>query len=218
MIVPASFPPSRVAPPLSHDDPRGWRGRQGESYAERNPDTVEKLNASYMTRFGVSRTDLALHQLADVPRSARVLEIGCSHGVQLEVLRRLGFTNLFGVDLNRPAVEKCRSPCAVADGIALPFRDDAFDLVLTSGTLMHVPPEERAAFCRETSRVCTRWVWGFELWAPELVIWTFNGLIPKAWSLPEPESYGRIGRWILHHERRFESDKMNYSMYLLEKA
>ena len=45
----------------------------------------------------------------------------------------------------------------VADGAALPFPDDAFDVVVTLDTLEHVRPERREALLREVVRAARSW-------------------------------------------------------------
>jgi len=46
----------------------------------------------------------------------------------------------------------------VADGAALPFEDDAFDVVITLDTLEHIFPQHRAAFLSECRRVSRDYV------------------------------------------------------------
>jgi SAM-dependent methyltransferase len=41
-----------------------------------------------------------------------------------------------------------------ADGCALPFRDNSFDVVMSTETLEHVPPEKHEKFLDELYRVC----------------------------------------------------------------
>ncbi len=46
----------------------------------------------------------------------------------------------------------------LGSGAALPFADDAFDVVCAFDTLEHVPPDLRTPFVRECHRVARRWV------------------------------------------------------------
>jgi hypothetical protein len=45
-----------------------------------------------------------------------------------------------------------------ADGCALPFRDNSFDVVMSTETLEHVPPERQGQFLDELYRVARRLV------------------------------------------------------------
>jgi len=93
----------------------------------------------------------------------RLLEIGCASGYYYEVLsyllnRPVRYT---GVDYSRALIAMAKDfyPLAlfhVADGAALPYPDSAFDVVVSSCVLLHVPNFE--AHILETARVAGRWV------------------------------------------------------------
>src|SRR3990167_6254998 len=173
-------------------EPFAWRGPLGLSYATRNPSTAAVLDDNYRQRFGVSRSDMARRFLRFLPLTVSVLEVGSSNGVQLAVLRGLGFTGrMVGLDVCREAMAGAGEPAVVGDGEALPFPARSFDLVFTSGTLMHVPFGLRGVFCREILRVTRRWVWGFEPWseAAKPLLLDFHGLVPQGWVTNEPVSY-----------------------------
>src|SRR5262245_58846245 len=74
-----------------------------------------------------------------VPASdARVLDAGCGTGNNLLHLARHGHT--FGVDLSDEALRFCRSrsvTVANASVLALPFADEAFDLVTSFDVIYH---------------------------------------------------------------------------------
>jgi ubiquinone/menaquinone biosynthesis C-methylase UbiE len=101
----------------------------------------------------------------DLPRGARVLEIGCGRGVALPVLDdRLAPTELIGLDVDAAllaeARERVRNTCTFAtlvegDVRDLPFEPDRFDLVIDFGTCYHAGDsmEGRLAALREVSRV-----------------------------------------------------------------
>ena len=133
---------------------REWAERSGayspEFYAERG--------SQWMTD---SIRELLTHY---VGTDGRVLEVGCSSGRHLEALRRAGFDDLVGVELNPDAVDVMaeRYPSLaetatvhVADAKAvLPeFEDGAFDAVFTVETLQHIHPDEADAVFDEVARV-----------------------------------------------------------------
>ena len=205
------------------DPTEGWAGKQGADYTSptRNPATVEGVNTSYIKRFGVSRVDVNAWALEGVPRSATVLEVGCAHGPMLNVMAASGFTSLEGCDVCAEALALCSWPTKVADGRSLPYPDGAFDLVMTSGTLMQIAPGSKAAFADECYRVARRWVYGVEGASPKPGTWDFGGLIPPAWTDHVPESIARPGwrvvraRWL--HPLHPKSGKMSLRAYLLER-
>jgi pseudaminic acid biosynthesis-associated methylase len=85
----------------------------------------------------------------------------------------MGFTNLYGVELQHYAVEKAKSittgiQIIQGSGFDLPFKDDYFDLVCTNGVLIHIAPDDHRAFMSEIVRCSRRFVMGFEYHAPEL--------------------------------------------------
>jgi len=194
-----------------------WKGAQGMAWALRNPATVEALDAHYRERFGVTRTALNAETLADVPRDARVLEIGCSAGRQLDALARSGFANLYGVDVSAGAVALCKWPAVVADGLHVPFADRSVDLVMTSGTLMQIPPHQRDRFMAEMQRVSKRWIYGCEMWTARETLWDFGDLMPPAWTYDWFERLPASG-WPITRQRLLEGrGGKPLALYLLER-
>lgn len=198
-----------------------WLTEYGESWARRNPKTAPELDAVYMQNFRQTRTALTERFLAGVPRDARVLEVGCAAGAQLDVLARLGFSDLTGCDLSPDAIRDCPFPALPADATALPFADRAFDLVFTSGTLMHIPPFTRLRAIREVLRVARRWVWGFEPYSATPQTAFFGGLIPPAWpadfvALYRSEEPGL--RVVREEVCRQPGRDMVYRMFLLARC
>lgn len=106
---------------------------------------------------------------------ARTLDIACGSGFLTRHLQGV----VVGLDQSRAMVEvtQARLPRGVAvigDALDLPFADGAFDRVLTGHFYGHLPPEERAAFLTEASRV-----------APELVVIDSAlrpGVDPEQWQ------------------------------------
>jgi SAM-dependent methyltransferase len=85
----------------------------------------------------------ALLHRADLPPSPRILDAGCGTGRNLVEFGSLGPTE--GVDLSRQAVEFChrRGLHSVREAAieSLPFDDKAFDLLLATDVIEHLPDD-----------------------------------------------------------------------------
>ena len=95
-----------------------------------------------------------LIRLLDLPRRARVLEVGCGRGVALPPLaRHCAPSRLVGLDLDAELLRDARGTLArerveaelvLGDVRELPFGDETFDVVVDFGTCYHVAHPERA--------------------------------------------------------------------------
>lgn len=86
-------------------------------------------------------------QRAGVGRRERVLDVGCGHGHVTSELARRARGHVVALDIDREALPRLAiddvTPIA-ADGRALPFADESFDLVFFQNTLMWIDPAEAA--------------------------------------------------------------------------
>ena len=147
-----------------------WLGGFGEEYTDRNALSLEELDNLYKSKYGVTRTELNYRFLRGMDRSARVLEVGSNVGNQLLCLQSLGFYNLYGIELQSYAVELSKARTKrinIIEGSALdiPYKDDYFDLVFTSGVLIHISPSDIEGTLREIYRCTREHIWGFEYYA-----------------------------------------------------
>ena len=71
----------------------------------------------------------------------RILEVGCGSGALLEALHDDGFTNLFGMDIDLPALSLVpgQIPAACADGLSLPYANGSFKACLCHFYLLWMP-------------------------------------------------------------------------------
>ncbi len=144
-----------------------WIGQFGAEYTDRNSLTLPELDALYRRNYGFSRAELNRRFLSGVPRDARVLEVGCNIGLQLGMLRELGFSNLYGIEIQHYAVKQAKSRIAgvrvvEASALEIPFPDQSFDLVFTSGVLIHIAPDDLRQVLHEIYRCSKTFIWGFE--------------------------------------------------------
>lgn len=102
-----------------------------------------------------------LRQRIQTAPGARVLEVGCGFGRNLEFLAANldGSKRLAGIDISPAILRKGRAglpaACALAcaDIQSLPFANGSFDVLFTHGVLMHVPRRGLAGALAEIRRV-----------------------------------------------------------------
>lgn len=86
-------------------------------------------------------------------QAVRTLDVACGTGF----ITRYVPGRVVGLDFNQAmltiAGKRVRGPLVRGDGLALPFRDGAFDRVFTAHFYGHLRERERTAFRRETRRV-----------------------------------------------------------------
>lgn len=157
-----------------------WAGDFGQSYTDRNTRDRAEWDDFYRQNWGLTKTDMNATFLADLPRDARILEVGCNTGMQLRGLQDMGFTNLYGVELQPYAVEKAKQQTqginiVQGSGFDLPFRDGFFDLVCTNGVLIHIAPDDLPRIMGEMVRCSRQYIWGFEYYSPSLTSVPYRG-------------------------------------------
>jgi SAM-dependent methyltransferase len=100
--------------------------------------------------WSVSRRDILLRWMRalEIPRSARVLEVGCSGGALLKALRDAGWAGIDAVETSQRAVELCHRrgfpQVRHVTGIDTGFPDGHFDVVIGSDVLEHIEDDEGA--------------------------------------------------------------------------
>ncbi len=190
-----------------------WRSLFGREYTDRNDrDKPERV--------------AAWRALLDGIAPVRALEVGCNVGWNLVYLERLGIADLYGIEPQPDAVERARQRRPrfnVLHGTAfdLPFRDGWFDLVFTSGVLIHIAPESLGSALDEMFRVARRWIVAIEYDHPterEIAYRGHAGALWKrdhgaAWRTRHPSL-----RLVRRHELGAEQGYDDCTAYLFEKA
>ena len=94
-----------------------------------------------------------------LPRSARILDVGCGYGRTLLQLFEAGFTSCVGLDFSAGMLDRCRSEVPEAalvqnDGHGIPLQRECVDAVLLFAVLTCIPDDdEQSALMDEVWRV-----------------------------------------------------------------
>jgi pseudaminic acid biosynthesis-associated methylase len=172
-----------------------WDGEFGRQYTDRHPETVEGFNKLRKNeQYGTTQLALFKDHFGELDRDLRILEVGTNIGIQLRMLCELGFHRLYGIDVQRYALEKCVNHntefgIAQADALHLPFSDDSFDLVFTNETLVMIPPEHIETAMQEIIRCSRKWIWGLEHYADEYTEIEYRGRDRMLWKANFPAIY-----------------------------
>lgn len=173
---------------------QAWRGEFGRAYTDRNALEVHELDELWLKNYGVTRSEINCSFLEGVPKTAKILEVGCNLGNQLALLQDQGYTNLTGIEIQPYALQiaRVRLPAVqfhLGSALALPFEDNSIDLVFTSGVLIHIAPADLGQALKEIHR-CTRgYIWGSEYFSPRPQTVNYRGHDGLLWKMDYARTY-----------------------------
>ena len=205
---------------------RVWQGDFGRDYTDRNTLDPAELDALWVRNYGLSRSAINQSFLEGVPRSATFLEVGCNVGNQLLLLQAQGYSHLTGIELQSYALAGARSRLKdvgleQGSALALPFEDGAFDVVLTSGVLIHIAPDDLPQAMKEIHRCARHYIWGAEYFSSELTAVNYRGNDDLLWKMDYAKKYLTLFHDLeLVKEQRLrylENDNID-TVFLLKKS
>ena len=202
-----------------------WIGDFGKKYTNRNALTLDEMNEMYRKKFGISREDLNNLFIGKMNRNIKILEVGSNVGNQLLLLQKMGFKNLYGIEINDYAVEFSKSRTKninIIQGSAfdIPFKDNYFDLVFTSGLLIHIAPSDIEMVMREIHRCAVEYIWGFEYYEEKYKEIIYRGKKDLLWKANFPQLYLNLFekiKLIKEKKIKYLSDDNIDVMFLLKK-
>jgi len=145
-----------------------WTESFGVEYTERNTWEPDYINKHYRKEYGISREEMNFRFLGGLNLfDKKILEVGCNVGNQLNLLQSMGYKNLYGIEIQPHAIEKAKNNTnginiIYGSGSDIPFKDKYFDMVFTSGVLIHIAPENLSSVIKEIYRCSNKYIWGFE--------------------------------------------------------
>jgi len=164
-----------------------WKDKFGKEYTNRNALTLDELERMYENNYGLNRTELNNIFIGKFNRSIKILEVGSNIGNQLLLLQKMGFKNLYGIEINDYAVELSKqrtNNINVIQGSAydIPFKNEYFDLVFTSGVLIHITPHDINLVLNEIYRCTKEYIWGFEYYEEKYTEILYRGKKDLLWK------------------------------------
>ena len=164
-----------------------WKDKFGKEYTNRNALTLDELERLHENNYGVSRTKLNNIFIGKFDHSIKILEVGSNIGNQLLLLQKMGFKNLYGIEINEYAVELSKqrvNNINIIQGSAfdIPFKNEYFDLVFTSGVLIHIAPHDINLVLNEIYRCTKEYIWGFEYYEEKYTEIIYRGKKDLLWK------------------------------------
>jgi pseudaminic acid biosynthesis-associated methylase len=202
-----------------------WKGDFGRAYTDRNTLDSDGLDRLYRSNYGIGRREINETFLQDISSEASFLEVGCNAGNQLMLLHEMGYRNVSGVELQPYALELARKRLPGASliqgsALTLPHEDASFDVVFTSGVLIHIAPDDLPSALDEIHRCTKSYIWGLEYYWPEATEVSYRNQNGLLWKMDYARRYlGRFPDLELVREQRLpylENANVD-NMFLLRK-
>ena len=164
-----------------------WKSDFGMEYALRNPSNLNAMDKLYMDNFGITRTQLNEELLKGIDRNISILEVGCNTGSQLHILEKMGFIDLSGIELVIESLLEAkrnypRYNLIQANALDIPYKDKCFDLVFTSGVLIHIAEDNLDKAMEEMYRVSNKYIWCYEYYSDERKMINYRGIDNVLWK------------------------------------
>jgi len=171
-----------------------WTKNFGKEYTDRNNLSIEGLENLYKDEYGFTRTEMNTIFLDTLDRSTKILEIGSNIGLQLLCLQNMAFKNLYGIEPQEYAVniskDKTKNINIIkGDAFNIPFKDGFFDLVFTSGVLIHIHKQNIEKAIKEIYRCSNKYRGGFEYYADKYTEIPYRGEENLLWKANFPKIY-----------------------------
>lgn len=162
-----------------------WKGEFGDNYTKRNIITDEQLNARKNMWQGILGTAL------NVGAIDSILEVGAGAGINIQAISEV--CSILDPKPTLHAMEPNAKACSLLQeqGIAKSifsynnlsgFDSSSFDMVFTSGVLIHIHPDDLLKQMTDIYRIAKRFVLCIEYFAPECREVPYRGQEGALWA------------------------------------
>ncbi|MCE3278359.1 MAG: hypothetical protein K0S44_550 [Bacteroidetes bacterium] len=164
-----------------------WKGEFGKEYTDRCTFSDEEWDKFYSKTWGKTKIEMNKGFIGNLSKDIKILEVGCNTGMQLNGLQRMGFENIYGVELQPYAAEEAKKRTkniniVCGSGFDLPFKDSYFDVVCTNGVLIHISPNDLPKIMQEMYRCSKKYIWGFEYFSENVTEINYRGHSNYLWK------------------------------------
>lgn len=164
-----------------------WKSDFGKEYTDRNSRSNEVWDKFYLDTWGKTKIEMNNSMIGDLPKDIKILEVGCNTGMQLNGFQRMGFENIYGIELQPYAAEEAKKftkniNIICGSGFDLPFKDKYFELVCTNGVLIHISPTDLPKIMAEMYRCSNKYIMGWEYYADKVTDINYRGHTGFLWK------------------------------------
>ena len=158
-----------------------WSEEIGQAYMEHNKFEPELRKEKRKEFYDLFNT---------LDKEVKILECGCNNGTNLAILSSMGFNNLYGLEIFEGAANEARknnpkAQITVGTLLDLPYNDNEFDAVFTSGVLIHQNPQNSLIKAvSEIYRVSNQFIFGLEDYAGSFQCRSYRGKPDAYWFGP----------------------------------
>lgn len=155
-----------------------WAGEFGNAYTERN-------RVDWRDRVGAWWT-----MCRDLPELDSVLEVGANRGHNLKALRMLGLVNsIYAVEPNEQAIREAVESFHRWATLEQVSAESRFDLVMTVGLLIHIPPADLEVTLRKIHQLSRKYILAVEYYADEETMVPYRGVENMLWKRDYEREY-----------------------------
>jgi pseudaminic acid biosynthesis-associated methylase len=172
-----------------------WMGDFGDSYIDRNKN-LDKINSQFKELIGYSKEEIFHDFFSSLNHELKVLEVGCNVGLNLSVLKKIGFQNLFGIEINEKAIKIAKEQNPEIEFFHSSIENFEtnlkFDLVFTSGVLIHINPKSIPSILQKIYSLSDKFVFGYENFSETLTKLDYRNHSDILWKQNFPELYRNL--------------------------
>ena len=202
-----------------------WENEFGTHYIERNK-TLSEINEFYKQQTGITQEEIFTNFFSGINRKYKILEIGCNIGLKLSILKKMGFSNLVGLEVNKTAYEIARKnnpDVSFINSSVEEFKPNGeqFDLVYTSGVLIHIHPSSLDAIIKKIVNLTNEYIFGFEYYSDTLMEIPYRGHSNVCWKQNFPLLFKKLFPSLItikEEKIRYKNKDLCDIAYLLRKV
>jgi pseudaminic acid biosynthesis-associated methylase len=171
-----------------------WSGSFGDEYGRRN-------NPKWEDRVPFWK------DIVEATNAESFLDVGCNRGFNLLALRSLnpGYV-MSGVDVNQSALQEAMNEGldvieGRADEVSALFGPGSADMVITSGVLIHIAPEDLTASMQAIVTAAKKFVIAIEYESDTAEEVLYRGHKGRLWKRPYGRLYEALGMKVVEYQK-----------------